>query len=313
MIRTFAVANLDDRYVVHDPASNITRACPTVLPPGRRRLDDTDVSAWPVLAPAHTSGGAPVHVCWSPIVRCNLTCSYCIDDKSVSEVPPTERARVADVLAASTVLSVDISGGEPLLLPDLSDLARLLAAGGRAVSCTTNGWHLARRARELANCLDAIRVSLDGATAVDHDARRGAGSFKRAVEGIRAATAAGLFVQIQTVLMRTTAPHAQAFADLAGQLGAGGISFLQYLPFGEGAANADAHLLSDDHARAVIGQVRPPQGVQVRLRTRGESAGFAVVRADGTVWRNDHRAMSITPGVALRTPADLTSTDSRTR
>lgn len=86
-----------------------------------------------------------------------------------SWVRPTATASPG-VLAAAGVLGVDISGGEPLLLRDLPALARRITACARtAVSVTTNGWHLARRAENLAEALDAVRISLDGPDEASHD------------------------------------------------------------------------------------------------------------------------------------------------
>src|SRR5690606_32607279 len=142
---------------------------------GRVCFDEREVATWPPVAPAQAGRAMPVSVCWSPIVRCNLHCPHCLDDTSVSELGPAQCARIAGVLADAGLLGVDISGGEPLLLKDLPALARRITSTGQAVvSVTTNGWHLARRAEELADAVDAIRVSLDGPNAASHDRVRGA-------------------------------------------------------------------------------------------------------------------------------------------
>lgn len=170
-----------DGHLVHDPATGLTHHAPEPLPAGRLRLEQTEVSSWPVVPPSGLDRTMPVSVCWSPIVRCNLHCPQCLDDTTVPELDAAARDRIAAVLAASGVLGVDISGGEPLLLRDLVALAQRVTGGGRtAVSVTTNGWHLARRAEELAEAVDAIRVSLDGPDEASHDRIRGTGSFARA-------------------------------------------------------------------------------------------------------------------------------------
>lgn len=305
MRRTFAA----HAHLVHDPATGATYHAPEPQPTGRVVLDDTLTASWPVASPADLDRRTPASVCWSPIVRCNLHCPQCLDDTTVPELPTAQRHRIAGVLAAADVLGVDISGGEPLLIRDLTGLASIIRANGRtAVSITTNGWHLARRAPELAGCVDAIRVSLDGPDPARHDAIRGAGSFARATAGIRAAVAEGTPVQIQTVLMRRTAADLQEILDLAHLLGAGGFTALQMLPIGAGAALA-GELLSDDEATAVVGALRMPAGLRVRLRTRDAAGGFTVIRADGRVWRNTAGALSIGGHHPLRDARDLILTD----
>ncbi|MFI7068779.1 radical SAM protein [Micromonospora sediminicola] len=303
-MRTFAA----DGDLVHDPASGMTHRAPTPIGSGRITLAQTTVTAWPVVAPSDLDRPTPDSVCWSPIVRCNLHCPQCLDDTTVREANLSERRRVAHILADTNVLGVDISGGEPLLLRDLPELLETVRSGGHsAVSITTNGWHLARRAAELAEHTDAIRVSLDGPDPGRHDAIRGPLSFARAVEGIRAAVALRIPVQIQTVLMRRTAGYLQEMVNLAAGLGACGFSALQMLPIGAGTALPD-ELLSDDDATKLFTALNVPERLHMRLRTRDVAGNFTVIRADGRVWRNDSTALNIDGLHPLRSAADLALT-----
>ncbi len=285
--RTFTARPHGAGLVVHDPLTGLTYRAGADFASGRIRLSDADVASWPEVHPAAVHADEPISVCWSPLVRCNLACPYCLDDKAVSELARSDRHRIAHVLAESAILGVDISGGEPLLLRELPDLIDILVAGGSAVSVTTNGTHLARRAEALASRVDAVRVSLDGPDAERHDHWRGTGSFERAVAGIRAAVAHGIPTQIQTVLLRSTArASVRPMIELAAALGAHGVTFLQMLPIGEGAALADAEQLTDDEATDLLGELSITPAVPVRLRTREAAGGFTVIRADGQVWRN---------------------------
>jgi len=306
MIRTFALTEDAGGYL-YDPATGLThRAVITPLVTGRVALPESDALAGPALATADLSRNVPASLCWSPIVRCNLACPHCLDDTTVIEAGTSERRRIAGLLGQAGVLGVDISGGEPLLLRELPDMALdVMATGRTAVSVTTNGWHLARRVSELVGAIDAVRVSFDGADRHNHDRLRGPGSFSRAAEGVQAAVAAGLPVQIQTVLMRATVPQAQAMVDLAAGLGAGGITFLQMLPIGTGTAIAAETALDDNTAEQIVGALDVPDGFRLRLRTRGQAGGFTVVRADGWVWRNNADATGIGGLHRLQHPGDL--------
>ena len=304
MRRTFA-AHGD---LVHDPATGLTHRSPDPVPSGRVVLDDTAAASWPAVNPAELHRSTPVSLCWSPIVRCNLHCPQCLDDTTVTELAARQQRSIAGTLADADVLGVDISGGEPLLLRQLPTLASVIRDGGRsAVSVTTNGWHLARRAPELSRRVDAIRVSLDGPHIAGHDSIRGEGSFLRAIEGIRAAVAEGIPVQIQTVLMHRTAAHLQDMVDLAGAIGARGLTVLQMLPIGAGATRSE-EMLTDDEARTAVAGLRIPDGVRVRLRTRDLAGNFTVVRADGRLWRNTPDALAIGGLRAVRDPSDLSLT-----
>lgn len=306
--RVFGVAAYPSVTLVYDPASGHVRTPGRHLAPGLVLLEPAEVAAWPLVEPNTLGLDTPVSMCWSPLVRCNLACPQCLDDKSLKELGPARRAEIGQQIAASGILGVDISGGEPLLLPDLPDLAAQLAAGGRAVSVTTNGWHLARRAHELAWRVHAVRVSFDGADPDSHDRLRGADSFRRAVEGVRAAVAIELPLQIQTVVMASTLDQCQPMIDLAAGLRVNGVTFLQMLPIGEGAAMAEQEMVSDEAVEAHIAALHVPDGLEVRLRRRTSAGGFTVVRADGQIWRNGLRALDIAPVRRLAGPADLATT-----
>ncbi|MBM9624704.1 radical SAM protein [Streptomyces zhihengii] len=304
-VRAFSTRVLGGKSLVYDPATELTHLAPQVLASGRCWLDGTQVVAWQPVFQRQVATAVPFNVCWSPLVRCNLECPQCLDDKTVQELRSADRARIARILATSGTLGLDISGGEPLLLRDLTALGRTLRSAGAVVSCTTNGWHLARRAPELVGVFDAIRVSLDGPTAATHDRWRGTGSFGRACEGVRAAVRAGLPVQLHFVVMQSTADGMQQMANLAARLGAGGVTFLQMLPIGDGRALRDTQMLSDAQARTRLDAVTPPPGVRVRLRTREIADAFTVVRADGKVWRNTDQANEISALRRLTRAEDL--------
>jgi len=306
--RTFRLAADGDRAVVHDPCTGLTHLAFEQLadqPGGRVRLDDAEVGAWPVVHPANLNWSAPVSVCWSPVVRCNLACPHCLDDKTLAEAGSQQRGAVAEALAGSGVLGVDLSGGEPLLLGDLAALADRMTSAGIVVSVTTNGWHLGGRTPDLSGHVDAVRVSLDGHTPATHDGWRGAGSFARAVEGIRTALAHGVPVQIQMVLMASTVLSAQPLIDLAAGLGVHGLTLLQMLPIGEGRHLAGSEALSDAAARRIVAELDVPGPLRVRLRERDAADGFTVVRADTSVWRNSAGATTIHRDRPLRDPNDL--------
>ncbi|ASO21571.1 MoaA/NifB/PqqE/SkfB family radical SAM enzyme [Actinoalloteichus hoggarensis] len=305
--RTVAAGTRAGIAVVHDPLTGLTHRAFHPLQPGRVRLDDAQINAWPTIAAHQLRGRLPVSVCWSPLTRCNLSCPYCLDDTRVADVFPAARLRIAEILGGSGVLGVDVSGGEPLLLRDLTALLDRLSPS-TAVSVTTNGWHLARRAVELAGKVDAVRVSLDGPDSARHDRWRGTGSFARAVQGISVARDHGIPLRLQTVLLRSNQHHAQAMVDLAAELGTSGVTFLQMLPIGEGRHLAADEQLSDQRAQDLIDTLDVPAEVTVRLRTRAAAGGFTVIRADGHVWRNDPDSTGITTLHPLRSADDLALT-----
>src|SRR5271168_1351817 len=105
--------------------------------------------------------------------RCNLRCPYCMprevfgDDfqfmKRSELLSFEEITRVARIASAQGVSKIRLTGGEPLLRPELEKLIEMLAQidGVEDVALTTNGTALARRASALARAgLGRITVSL---------------------------------------------------------------------------------------------------------------------------------------------------------
>jgi MoaA/NifB/PqqE/SkfB family radical SAM enzyme len=99
-----------------------------------------------------------------PIRRCNLACAYCneYDDHS-PPVPTDEMFRRVDKLAELGTAVVTISGGEPLLHPDLSQIIARIKERGMVCTLITNGYLLVPdKIRELnAAKLDRLQISID--------------------------------------------------------------------------------------------------------------------------------------------------------
>src|SRR5215469_18142040 len=80
-----------------------------------------------------------------PIRRCNLACTYCneFDDFS-PPVPLEEMKRRLDLLADMGTSMITISGGEPLMHPDLEEIIRHLRKRGIYAGMITNGFLLSK-------------------------------------------------------------------------------------------------------------------------------------------------------------------------
>jgi MoaA/NifB/PqqE/SkfB family radical SAM enzyme len=106
----------------------------------------------------------PVAAHLIPIRRCNLSCTYCneYDDHS-PPVPTGDLLRRIDRLAALGTSIVTLSGGEPLMHPDVDTLIRRIRADGMIATLITNGFLLSRdRIRQLNRAgLDHLQISID--------------------------------------------------------------------------------------------------------------------------------------------------------
>ncbi|MFW6125899.1 MAG: GTP 3',8-cyclase MoaA [Chloroflexota bacterium] len=144
--------------------------------------------------------------------RCNLRCIYCMPEGGVSLVPHDEILRYEELLtvaraaASMGINKLRLTGGEPLVRADLTELVRMLCSipGMDDVSLTTNGILLRRYATELRQAgLDRVNVSLDTLDRERYRRITRLGRLDDVLEGIEAAKSAGLEpVKVNMVVMQ---------------------------------------------------------------------------------------------------------------
>ncbi len=106
----------------------------------------------------------PIDVHLIPIRRCNLSCAYCNEyDTHSKPVPTPEMMRRVDRLAALGTTIITISGGEPLLHPELEEIVRRVRHHDMVAGLITNGYLLtAERIKRLNRAgLDHFQISID--------------------------------------------------------------------------------------------------------------------------------------------------------
>jgi MoaA/NifB/PqqE/SkfB family radical SAM enzyme len=102
-----------------------------------------------------------------PIRRCNLACEYCNEYDDFSKPVPTEEMyRRVDKLAELGTSVITISGGEPLLHPELDDIIRRIRKNSMVAGLITNGYLLVPERIERLNRagLEWLQISIDNVT-----------------------------------------------------------------------------------------------------------------------------------------------------
>ncbi|TFD24230.1 radical SAM protein [Cryobacterium sp. TMS1-13-1] len=138
---------------------------------------------------------------------CNLACDYCC----VRSSPKAERRaigvdrlrQIASEAAAAEVRELILTGGEPFLLNDLDELVGT-CTDKLPTTLLTNGMLFRgsrlERLRRMDRSRLTLQISLDSATPDIHDSHRGAGSWVKAVAGIRTAHDEGFRVKVAATL-----------------------------------------------------------------------------------------------------------------
>lgn len=157
--------------------------------------------------------------------QCQFRCVYCMPPEGIAPLPAQERMspddmmRFVEAAAAMGVWRLRITGGEPLIRPDIVELVRRFAQvpGIRDLCLTTNGERLPELLDDLmAAGLSRINISLDSTDPERFRAVTGSGSFNKVWQGLHMALEAGLPVKVNAVAMRGITPaEISAFARLA--------------------------------------------------------------------------------------------------
>jgi len=172
----------------------------------------------PPVAPARKPPG-PV-VVWNLIRRCNLNCLHCYSTSAdvdfKGELSTAEALATLEQLRAAHVPALILSGGEPLLRPDLYEIAARARELGFHLSLSSNGTLLTQdHARRLAQTgFDYVGVSLDGLQPTHDRFRRHVDAFTDALAGIRRARDAGLRVGVRMTLTEANAAELPAVVAL---------------------------------------------------------------------------------------------------
>jgi len=144
--------------------------------------------------------------------RCSLRCTYCMPNDFAAWIPngdlltTNELLTIIEVAVEQGINEVRLTGGEPLLRPDIVEIVDRIAglANAPRLTLTTNGLKLKELALPLAKAgLNRINVSLDTLSRERFKKLTYRDRFDDVIEGLHAAKAAGLFpIKVNTVLLQ---------------------------------------------------------------------------------------------------------------
>jgi len=192
--------------------------------------------------------------------RCNYRCVYCrtgTNGAAYAELPFDDYLRMARILVGLGITKIRLTGGEPLLRPDLAGLCAFAKGLGFDVRVFSTGLGLtASRAGEFKKAgVSAFELSFYGRPRV-HDAVTGVnGSFSASLAAARTLKKAGISVKVKVPLMKTNSGQAGWLEALAAAEGFG-ISFDPVIaPANDGNRDALKYRLSGRALAAAVGSV----------------------------------------------------------
>jgi len=172
------------------------------------------------MAPARQAQPPGPVVIWNLIRRCNLTCKHCYalsaDHDYAGELSTGEVFTVMDDLKATRVPVLILSGGEPLLRPDLFEIAARAKAMQFYVGLSTNGTLIdaAMADRVAAAGFNYVGISLDGLAETHDKFRRMQGAFAKSLAAVQLLGQRGVKVGLRFTMTAMNAHDLPALLQL---------------------------------------------------------------------------------------------------
>lgn len=191
-------------------------------------------------------------VVWNVTRQCNLKCRHCYAQaqgkKPKGELTTQEGKILLDDLSTFGAPVILFSGGEPLLRPDLPELAQYAVDKGMRAVISTNGTlitlDLAKILKKVG--LSYVGISLDGMEAVNDRFRGVSGAFAQALAGIRNCREAGIKVGLRFTINRLNEDQVAPIFDLLQTEDIPRVCFYHLVYAGRGSQLIEEDL---DHAR----------------------------------------------------------------
>ena len=189
---------------------------------------------------------------WECTTRCNLHCRHCGSDCSVlsreKDMPLGDFLGALDTIPSDhrpKDFTVVLTGGEPLLRPDIVEVGAAIRGRGFGWGMVSNGWFYdeAMHARLMGAGMGTLTVSLDG-LAASHDWMRGhAGSYDRALRAIGLSAAEPrLNADVVTCVNRRNLTELPEIHRILSGLGVKQWRLFTIIPIGRAASDPEMHL-----------------------------------------------------------------------
>jgi len=237
---------------------------------------------------------------WETTTGCNLACIHCrrLDvSLELSKLDLTTEQATAMIrsLPETGKPILVFSGGEPLMRPDVFDLAKVATDVGLPIALATNGTMVdaAMAGKIVASGFRRVSISFDGPDAPTHDTFRGTGAFAQSIAGFKALRSAGMSMQINTTIAQHNVGKLDETYRLALELGADALHVFMLVPVGCGMELDESVMLNGEQYEHALNWVydRSLEG-KLHLKATCAPHYFRIMRQRA---KADGRAMPAAP------------------
>jgi AdoMet-dependent heme synthase len=199
----------------------------------------------------------PKWIAWEITRRCNLKCVHCRSSSELAiqghpDFSLDEARRVLDDIASFASPVVVLSGGEPLLRPDVFDIAAYGSAKGLRMCLATNGTLVTQEICEKIKAapIRMVSLSLDGASAEVHDDFRcQPGAFAGTINAARLFRENSIPFLINSSFTKRNQAEIPKIYALAKELGATAWYMFMIVPTGRGEEIMDELIAPEDYEK----------------------------------------------------------------
>ena len=219
---------------------------------------------------------------WECTTRCNLHCRHCGSDcTTVSgnpDMPLEDFLRALETVPVRERVpgfTVVLTGGEPLLRPDIDNVVRSIRERGVGVGMVSNGYFYDEKKHErmIEAGLGALTISLDGLEE-SHDWMRGrSGSYTRALKGIELAAHSRLAFDVVTCVNQRNFHELPRIWEVLQGVGVPQWRLFTIIPIGRAASDQEMHL-SNEQFLGLMEFIKERRAVPSPMKTTFSCEGY---------------------------------------
>lgn len=187
--------------------------------------------------------------------RCNFNCKHCINDSnniSNVELPLSKIKEIIDYMHSKGLVCLDISGGEPLVHPDIKEIIEYAYNNNMNLSVASNGYLVNSEIIELfKRCKVNLRISFDGYNEDTYSIIRGKHKFEIVKKNIKLAVKENVPVTLVTVLHQNNFDYLEKIIVEAKKLGVEKLRLMPYVTVGRGL-DSDLKMLLPEQWKYIV-------------------------------------------------------------
>ena len=198
-------------------------------------------------------------IAWEVTRSCNLNCVHCRAAANcgpyAGELSTDKCLKLVDEITAVSSPVIILTGGEPLMRPDIFEIAAYGTNRGLRMVMATNGTLVTPAVvrKMLDSGIKRVSISIDGKDAQSHDTfRKEKGAFAGAMQGIEALTNAGMEFQINTTITSVNLDQIKDIFKLAKNIGATAHHIFLLVPTGRGKDLASQSITAADYEKTLM-------------------------------------------------------------